>query len=221
MRIGEDVSRTAYRQGYESLSGFQDAFRKLVGSPPSEVAAEGIVRVSRLLTPLGPMLVGGTDDAVCLLEFVDRRMIETQLKRVRQRLETALVPGSSPATTEMERQLSAYFERKLSVFTVPIQAPGTEFQMRVWDALTAIPYGTTASYGEIARRIGQPTAVRAVARANGDNRIAIVIPCHRVIGSDGSLTGYGGGLWRKKWLLELESGQTEAFDSQPGSPLLT
>lgn len=211
IRQGEDVSRTAFAQGYESLSGFQDAFRKLLGTPPTGVESDRVVRVTRLLTPLGPMLVGGTEDALCLLEFIDRRMLETQLQRVQKRLNTVLVPGSNAVTEAMGRELTAYFDRSLTEFTVPLHAPGTDFQTAVWAALIDIPYGTTTSYGEIARRIGRPTAVRAVARANGDNRIAIVIPCHRVIGADGTLTGYGGGLWRKKRLLELETGQTDAF----------
>jgi AraC family transcriptional regulator of adaptative response/methylated-DNA-[protein]-cysteine methyltransferase len=222
IREGENVSRTAFSQGYESLSGFTEAFRKLLGAPPTGVDTDRVVRITRILTPLGPMLAGATDDALCLLEFVDRRKLETQLERIRKRLEVALVPGSNPITTESERQLIAYFDRRLTDFSMPLEAPGTEFQQVVWTALQEIPYGTTVSYGEVARRIGRPTAVRAVAAANGDNRIAILIPCHRVIGADGTLTGYGGGLWRKKRLLDLESGQGDAFDGQsgnrPGSP---
>ncbi len=214
IRQGEEVSRAAYSQGYDSLSGFQDAFRKLLGGPPTELRNTTVVRVTRILTPLGPMLVGGTDDSLCLLEFIDRRMIETQLDRLRRRLGAALVPGSNPVTRATGEEVTAYFDRALREFTVPLQVPGTEFQQSVWSALREISYGTTASYADIAVRIGRPTAVRAVAKANGDNRIAIVIPCHRVIGSDGSLTGYGGGLWRKRRLLELESGQTRAFDDE-------
>lgn len=205
------MSRAAYAQGYDSLSGFQEAFRKLLGAPPTELRDARTVRVTRILTPLGPMLVGGTDDSLCLLEFIDRRMLETQLKRLRDRLGAVLIPGSNPVTGAAEEELAAYFARGLNEFSVPLEAPGTEFQQTVWQALQDIPYGTTASYGDVARNIGRPTAVRAVARANGDNRIAIMIPCHRVIGSDGTLTGYGGGLWRKRRLLELESGQTEVF----------
>ena len=211
IRQGEEVSRAAYAQGYDSLSGFQEAFRKLLGAPPTESRDARTVRVTRVLTPLGPMLVGGTDDSLCLLEFIDRRMLETQLKRLRDRLGAVLIPGSNPVTGAAEEELSAYFARELSEFSVPLEAPGTGFQQTVWQALRRIPYGTTASYGDLARNIGRPTAVRAVARANGDNRIAIMIPCHRVIGSDGTLTGYGGGLWRKQRLLDLESGQTRVF----------
>lgn len=211
IREGESVSRTAYSQGYESLSGFNEAFRNLLGTPPTGCDPDRVVRITRILTPLGPMLVGATDDALCLLEFVDRRKLETQLERITTRLRVTLLPGSNPITAETERQVGAYFDRRLTEFSLPLEAPGTEFQQVVWTALQAIPYGTTVSYGEVARRIGRPTAVRAVAGANGDNRIAILIPCHRVIGADGTLTGYGGGLWRKKRLLDLETGQTDAF----------
>jgi AraC family transcriptional regulator of adaptative response/methylated-DNA-[protein]-cysteine methyltransferase len=218
IRQGEDVSRAAYAQGYDSLSGFQEAFRKLLGAPPTESRYARTVRVTRVVTPLGPMLVGATDGSLCLLEFIDRRMLETQLKRLRDRLGAVLIPGSNPVTRAAEEELSAYFVRELSEFSIPLEAPGTEFQQTVWQALRRIPYGTTASYGDLAKNIGRPTAVRAVARANGDNRIAIMIPCHRVIGSDGTLTGYGGGLWRKQRLLELESGQTRVFQDGSESP---
>ncbi|MCL7928129.1 MAG: trifunctional transcriptional activator/DNA repair protein Ada/methylated-DNA--[protein]-cysteine S-methyltransferase [marine benthic group bacterium] len=211
IREGENVSRTAYAQGFESLSGFNEAFRKLLGKPPTGIDPDRVVRITRILTPLGPMLVGATDGALCLLEFVDRRKLETQLQRISARLRVYLLPGSNSITGEAERQVTAYFDRRLTEFRLPLEAPGTEFQQIVWSALREIPYGTTVSYGEVARRIGRPTAVRAVAGANGDNRIAILIPCHRVIGADGTLTGYGGGLWRKKRLLELESVQRDAF----------
>ena len=104
----------------------------------------------------------------------------------------------------MVDELRRYFEGELRRFETPLDLRGTAFQQKVWAALLTIPYGETRSYGEQARIIGEPSAVRAVARATGDNRIAIVIPCHRVVGADGSLTGYGGGLWRKRWLLDLE-----------------
>ncbi len=107
----------------------------------------------------------------------------------------------------MADELERYFAGELTTFETPLEVPGTEFQQAVWSALRDVPYGETISYGEQARRIGRPEAVRAVARANGDNRIAIIVPCHRVIGADGRLTGYGGGLWRKRRLLELERGE--------------
>lgn len=108
------------------------------------------------------------------------------------------------ALLDARRQLAAYFEGELTMFDLPIVMEGTPFQMRVWESLRSIPFGETVSYAEIARRIGNATAVRAVGAANGRNPVAIVVPCHRVIGADGSLTGYGGGIERKKWLLAHE-----------------
>jgi AraC family transcriptional regulator of adaptative response/methylated-DNA-[protein]-cysteine methyltransferase len=201
---GQDVTRTALESGYESLSGFQEALQRITGRPPSESRDARVVCLSRVLTPLGPMLMGATDEGVCLLEFTDRRMLETQLKRIERRLDGVFVPGRNAFSRQMEEELEAYFAGELQEFQTPLILQGTPFQQRAWEALGAIPYGETRSYGDQARTLGQPTAVRAVARANGDNRMAIVIPCHRVIGSDGSLTGYGGGLWRKRWLLHHE-----------------
>ncbi len=202
---GAEITRTAFDNGYDSLSGFQDALRQITGRSASRSRDATVVHLSRVLTPLGPMLLGATDAHVCLLEFTDRRMLETQLERVSRRLRCAFVPGSNDVSQQMEAELEAYFAGTLQEFTTPLETPGSEFQQRVWRALREIPYGAVRSYAEQARMIGEPQAVRAVARANGDNRIAIVIPCHRVVGSDGTLTGYGGGLWRKRWLLHREA----------------
>lgn len=201
---GAEITKTALDSGYESLSGFQDALRQITGQPPSNSRSATVIHLSRVLTPLGPMLMGSTADGVCLLEFTDRRMLETQLKRLQRRFAGAFVPGSTAAGRQLEEELDAYFAGDLRTFRTPLVLQGTPFQQRVWEALRDIPRGETRSYAEQAHAIGQPTAVRAVARANGDNRLAIVVPCHRVIGADGSLTGYGGGLWRKRWLLHHE-----------------
>ena len=150
------------------------------------------------------MLAAATDRGLALLEFVDRRMLETQLKRMSHALGTSIVPGPNAMLEQTERELNEYFAGTRKVFEVPLLMEGTDFQESVWRELLTIPYGTTRSYGQQARGVGRDSAVRAVARANGDNRMAIIIPCHRVIGSDGKLTGYGGGLWRKKWLLDHE-----------------
>lgn len=208
LRFGDKVIDAALDADYESLSGFADAFAGFFGESPT-AAADGAatVVVDRLLTPLGPMLIGASDGGVALCEFADRRMLETQLERLRTRLGAALVPGTTALLAELTRQLEAYFAGELRDFDVPLDLPGTEFQQTVWSALRAVPYGTTASYGDLARTIGRPSAVRAVARANGDNRVAVLVPCHRIIGSDGSLTGYGGGLWRKQKLLAHERGE--------------
>jgi AraC family transcriptional regulator of adaptative response/methylated-DNA-[protein]-cysteine methyltransferase len=172
---------------------------------PGAATNEGTVIMTRLMTPLGPMLVGASSVGICLLEFMDRRMLETQLRQVRQLFRAQLKTGSSEYFDLLDVQLQKYFSGALKAFTVPMDTPGTEFQTRAWTALQTIPYGETRCYEDQAFAVGRPTAVRAVARANGDNRISIIIPCHRVIGKDGSLTGYGGGIWRKQWLLQLES----------------
>jgi AraC family transcriptional regulator of adaptative response/methylated-DNA-[protein]-cysteine methyltransferase len=201
---GEQVGQVAFGTGYESLSGFTESFKKATGLAPQQSRKQRLVRITRILTPLGPMLAGAVEDGICLLEFVDRRMIETQLDRLRKLLYAKILPGTSPHFEALDTQMAEYFDGNRKEFALPLVTPGTPFQQRVWEGLRAIPYGTTRSYQEQAKSIGQPTSVRAVARANGDNRIAIVIPCHRVIGKNGKLVGYGGGLWRKQYLLDLE-----------------
>lgn len=205
IREGTEVSRTAFEHGYESLSGFNEAFRQILGASPSDLGEGPVLQVTRVLTPLGPMIAGGTEDALHFFEFSDRRRLERQVERLRKRLACAFVPGRNGALDRAEAEIEAYFGGELREFSVPLRAPGTEFQRTVWEELRRIPYGETRSYADVARAIGRPTAVRAVARANGDNRLAVFIPCHRVVGSDGRLTGYGGGLWRKRRLLDLES----------------
>ena len=213
---GSEVTDAAFDNGYESLSGFQEAVRRITGSSPSRSREALVVYLSRILTPLGPMIAGATSEAVCLLEFTDRRMLPTQLKRIEQRFRCAFLSDRTDLIEHLETELGAYFRGELTTFATPVDTPGTPFQQRVWRMLREIPYGQVRSYAEQARAIGEPAAVRAVARANGDNRVAIVIPCHRVIGSDGSLTGYGGGLWRKKYLLNLEGVTTgDLFGTSP------
>jgi AraC family transcriptional regulator, regulatory protein of adaptative response / methylated-DNA-[protein]-cysteine methyltransferase len=160
--------------------------------------------VADIDTPIGAMIAVATDTHLLLLEFSYRRMLDEQLARVRRAFGCELVRGESPVFDMLRGELAEYFRGERREFGLPLLVPGTPFQTRVWDELQRIPHGTTTTYARVASAGGQPTAVRAVARANGDNRVAIIIPCHRVIGSDGSLTGYGGGLWRKKRLLELE-----------------
>lgn len=184
---------------------------------PAPQTGEDEVVVTRLSTPLGPMLAGASRAGVCLLEFMDRRMLETQLRRLNRYFGPGLDAGASEYFGVLNAQLEEYFAGARMTFSVPLDVPGTPFQNRAWEALMTIPYGETRSYQDQAAAIGQPTAVRAVARANGDNRVSIVIPCHRVIGKDGSLTGYGGKLWRKRKLLDLEaevagSGQGRLFE---------
>ena len=204
IRHGERVTDTAFDSGYESLSGFAETFKNATGFAPVESRQNQLITVTRLLTPLGPMLAGATEAGICLLEFTDRRMLETQIARLKKYLKAEMVPGNSPFFKMLDEQLTEYFEKKRKVFDLPLVLPGTDFQRQVWQVLQTIPSGETRSYKQQAEAIGNPAAVRAVAKANGDNRISIIIPCHRVIGSDGKLTGYGGGLERKEWLLAHE-----------------
>ncbi len=204
---GSGVRRTATAAGFDSESGFRDALADLFGTTPVRAKAEGgkLMTARWMSTPLGSMIAVARDDRVVMLEFADRRGLMTQLKTLRTRLPGAIIPGSSAVLDRLQAQLAEYFAGKRQRFDVAVERPGTEFQAAVWERLAAIPPGTTSSYAKIARELGRPSAVRAVARANGDNRLAILLPCHRVIGSDGSLTGYAGGLWRKQWLLEHEA----------------
>ncbi len=198
------VTDAAFASGDDSLSGFSEAFKNTTGFSPSESKNNIVVSVTRILSPLGPLFAGATEQGICLLEFTDRRMLETQIKILKNRLKAAFIPGENRHLIALGKQLKEYFSGKRTAFDIPLVLPGTPFQHKVWQALQEIPFGETRSYQEQAIAIGNPKAVRAVATANGDNRIAIVIPCHRVIGKDGSLTGYGGGLWRKQHLLDLE-----------------
>lgn len=204
IRRGENIPQAAFGSGYDSLSGFNESFRKTIGIVPSKANQKNIIHITRLTTPLGPMLAGANDEGICLLEFADRRMLETQFGRLQKRLKASLLPGEHPHFEVLSDQLQTYFKGELKEFDLPLQLVGTDFQQKVWKELMTIPMGETRSYLSQAQHIGQPKAVRAVARANGDNAIAIIVPCHRVIGSNGNLTGYGGGIWRKAWLLEHE-----------------
>ncbi len=200
IREGDEVTGAAFDHGYELLSAFHQAFKNLLGTSPTRAREGPVVTVARVPSPLGVMIGCATERALCLLEFTDRRMLETQLKRLRG----PFVPGTNPILAQASDELASYFAGERREFTVPIEPQGTPFQQEVWRGLLRIPYGSTTSYGALARDLDRPSAVRAVARANGANPLAILVPCHRVVGSDGSLTGYGGGLWRKKRLLELE-----------------
>jgi AraC family transcriptional regulator of adaptative response/methylated-DNA-[protein]-cysteine methyltransferase len=205
IRHGDKVIEAAFDSGYESLSGFADTFKKTTGFSPSKSGHGVLITVTRILTPLGPMLAGADDDGICLLEFVDRRMIETQIATLKKLLNAEMVPGSNPHFEALSRQIGEYFAGTRREFGLSLVLKGTPFQEEVWNGLLEIPYGTTRSYQEQADLLGKPRAVRAVARANGENRIAIIVPCHRVVGKDGKLRGYGGGLWRKRYLLDHEA----------------
>ena len=202
---GEAVTSTAFESGYESISGFTDSFKSVYGISPRSSRKTRTIDLTRIESPLGTMIACAVDEGICLLEFSDRKMLETELKSLASFYNSPIVQGNNPHFAILEQQLTEYFEGKRMEFSVPLHMPGSAFQQDVWTQLQTIPYGSTRSYQQQAKAVGKTSAVRAVANANGMNRISIIVPCHRVIGSDGNLTGYGGGIWRKKWLLEMEA----------------
>lgn len=204
LQEGTSITHTAFDSGFESISGFAESFKSIFGVSPKKGKEQKLIDLKRLETPLGTMIACAVDEGVCLLEFSDRKMLETELKDLAKRINATIVQGQNKHFEILETQLKEYFDGKRKVFNVPLFTPGSDFQKMVWAELQTIPFGKTRSYLEQAKAIRKPDSIRAVANANGMNRIAILIPCHRVIGSDGNLTGYGGGLWRKQYLLDLE-----------------
>jgi AraC family transcriptional regulator of adaptative response/methylated-DNA-[protein]-cysteine methyltransferase len=189
---------------FNSPSGFRAAFARLLGQPPGDFAGKQLLKADWIDTPLGPMIAVSDARALHLLEFIDRKGLPTELKKLRGLAHGDLGLGRYAPTDQIEAELAEYFAGESATFTVPLVEHGSAFSRDVWHVLRQIAPGETRSYGDIAEALGRPSATRAVARANGANQIAIVIPCHRVIGADGSLTGYGGGLWRKQQLIDLE-----------------
>ena len=212
LKRGNPVTNSAFQSGYESLSGFGYTFKNLMEASPEHADRLTLICWHRFTTPLGPMYACATDRGLCLLEFTDRRMLETEIEDLVKKLKAKFVVGENEHTKKTEKQIVEYFDGKRKTFDITLDMPGTEFQQKAWKGLLTIPFGSTRSYAEQARRLQSPLAVRAVANANGQNRISIIVPCHRIIGADGSLTGYGGGLPRKKWLLEHESSQLGLVD---------
>jgi AraC family transcriptional regulator of adaptative response/methylated-DNA-[protein]-cysteine methyltransferase len=205
LSLGHDVITAAHDAGYESVSGFRTAFQNWFGCPAGAAdSVNGCIQVNRLLSPLGPLVVASDDRQLCLLEFADRRMLETQFKRLASLTKRSIVPGENPIMEQTQTQLDEYFQGSRQKFALPLFMGGTDFQASVWAELLKIEFGKTRSYESIAQSLGKPGAQRAVGKANGDNRVAIVIPCHRVIRSNGELSGYGGGVRRKEWMLEHE-----------------
>jgi AraC family transcriptional regulator of adaptative response/methylated-DNA-[protein]-cysteine methyltransferase len=160
-------------------------------------------------SPIGPLVVGVTDTGCCLVEYVDRGGLQSIRDRIERRYRGSLLAASGGLLTQACDELAGYFAGRRQAFGFPLDLAGTPFERAVWAALRSIPYGRTATYGEIARSVGRPHAARAVGCANGRNPLAIVVPCHRVVQQDGGLRGYGGGLRRKRFLLDLEARVTD------------
>ena len=210
IKAGGTIDAAVFDAGFQSHSGFRSAFARIFGNPPAQANRGACIRMAWIETPLGPMLAGATDAGICLLEFTDRRMLETQFDVLRKRFALPVIPGETASVEQLKAELAEYFAGERREFAVPFTFPGTDFEQRVWNQLLKIPYGETRSYQELARTLGQAGASRAVGTANGKNRIAILIPCHRVVNHNGELGGYGGGLWRKRLLLELEQRSVQA-----------
>lgn len=204
IREGASVNEAVFANGYESHSGFRAAFAKVHGRTPAACRDAICIWTTTMESPLGTLTLAATPEGICLVEFADRSRIEDHCDALRRHFQCAVVPGQHAWLDQLQDELSDYFAGRLAEFRVPVVSPGTPFQHRVWHALRRIPYGQTWSYERLAREVEAPRASRAAGRANGQNRIAIVIPCHRVVNKDGKLGGYGGGLWRKEWLLNLE-----------------
>ena len=203
---GRKVVDSAFDSGFESLSAFNDGYKAIFGDAPTKTKNKTVIYIDRFPTVLGPMYVCATAKGVCLLEFTDRRMLEAEFRDLRRRTGGVIIPGTNVHIKLAQNEIRKYFAGELREFSVTLDLQGTDFQKRVWAALLAIPYGQTRSYAGLAELLGfRARGSRAVANANGMNKVCIIVPCHRVIGSDGSLTGYAGGLARKRWLLEMES----------------
>jgi O-6-methylguanine DNA methyltransferase len=185
-----------------------------MGRPASgtDAAAPRQLAISRIDTPIGTMVAAAFDDGLAVLDFADRRAARTALRDATRRLHAAPTvlnrkeSARHPVLGPLRVQLAEYFAGKRATFDLPLAAArGTAFETSVWSWLLTIPPGETRTYAQGAAAVGRPAAVRAIGRANGRNPVAIIVPCHRVIGADGDLTGYGGGLWRKRALLDLEA----------------
>jgi AraC family transcriptional regulator of adaptative response/methylated-DNA-[protein]-cysteine methyltransferase len=215
IRQNGELDDAVFESGYDSHSGFREAFARTFGDAPGRYRGGSSVVLSWLRSPLGPLVAGATAEGVCLLEFTDRRMLEAEFSALRKQFRAPVLPGTNEHLEKLQAELTGYFAGCTRSFSVPLVYPGTAFQQKVWEQLLAIPYGETRSYEQLAVAIGNPKAMRAVGHANGLNRIAIVIPCHRVINKSGGLGGYGGGLPRKQFLLDLEHA-TASTNVDPG-----
>ena len=204
MTGGDRVIDAQHAAGFASASAFRAAFARLLGRAPGQMQADAILRADWIRTPLGDMVAVASRSHLHLLEFLERKALKSEIARLEKDTRGRIGLGRFDPSAQAQVQLNAYFAGTRDSFDIPLAYAGSGFAQTVWDELRRIPAGHTRSYAQIAARIGRPEAVRAVARANGANQIALIVPCHRVLGADGSLTGYGGGLGRKQKLLEVE-----------------
>ena len=200
---GANIINTQLDAGFSSSSGFVDAVKKQIGTIPTNLKSQRIMSAKWINTPIGAMLGIVGDDGLHLLEFAERKGLPTEIEATKKKTGPICFRNHF-WLNKLEDELSKYFSGEFVNFTIPIAQFGTKFEKTVWEELQKIPIGQTRSYSAQAIAIGNPNAIRAVARANGANKVSILVPCHRVIGADGSMTGYGGKIWRKEWLLKHE-----------------
>ena len=204
IKKGKTITNAAFESGYESLSGFNECYRTIFGTSASQSKNKNIINVLRFSSPIGSIIACASEKGICLLGFVGQKRLEKQFAAIQKEFDAIILPGKNPHLTQVKKEMDEYFDGKRKNFSVALDWVGTDFRKKVWQELLNIPYGKTRSYKQQAIAINNLKAIRAVASANGANKIGIIIPCHRVIGSDGSLTGFASGLHKKSWLLNFE-----------------
>jgi AraC family transcriptional regulator of adaptative response/methylated-DNA-[protein]-cysteine methyltransferase len=190
--------------GFESPGAFREAAAKILGQAPGTFSKDPLLFVDWVASPLGPLIAVTDRTSLHLLEFLDRKALPSEFRKLQAHAKGRIGFGRTEVTDQIREELEHFFAGRGGSFETRLAFHGSAFTRKVWHELLKIPPGETRSYSELAQALGRPDAVRAVARANGANQLALVVPCHRVIGADGGLTGYGGGLWRKQRLIELE-----------------
>lgn len=201
LQQGQPLLETGWDYGYESPSGFREAFARLFGKPPGQAEKTHCLVTKFIPTPLGEIYALADDKYLFLLSFLDRSRAQNQLRALRPTQSQRIVPGTNAILEQATEELQAYFDGTLTHFQTPFYTQGTPLQQQVWSRIQRIPYGTTFRYAQIAQELGEPEAVHAVGRATTENPLALLIPCHRVVRSDGTYCNYSGGLFRKQWLL--------------------
>ena len=204
IKKGNSITYSAYESGYESLSGFNESYRSIFGESASKSKNRNVINILRFSSPIGSLIACATEKGVCFLGFIGQKRIEKHFVEIQKHFNAIILPGKNTHLTKVKKEITEYFDGKRKTFSVSLDIVGTDFRKKVWTELLNIPYGKTVSYKEQAIAINNIKAIRAVASANAANKIGIIIPCHRVIGSNGSLTGYAGGLHKKRWLLNFE-----------------
>lgn len=207
IREGEKVIHAQVEAGYDSSSGFRDAFARILGAPPTQARTRRLLEADWITTPLGPMLAIADAAGLYLLEFADRKGLTREIERLRHKFSATIVPGKNGPLEMIRGDLASYFQDGQHSFKTPVHFWGTPFQHTVWHTLQQIAPGQTLAYKELAERVGRPDSFRAAAQANGANPLALIVPCHRIINANGELGGYAGGLARKEWLLTHEKGR--------------